>query len=89
MESIAFAKERPRWPNGRVTALGTEGSRLETRFHRRSLVYEACCTPNRTQWPNVLPLVWRESLEKGCQFRRRPLHLTAIQNNKIRPSCYL
>ncbi|GBM20848.1 hypothetical protein AVEN_224099-1 [Araneus ventricosus] len=30
-----------RWPSGKVSALGTEGSRFETRFHRRSAVYWA------------------------------------------------
>ncbi|GBN95834.1 hypothetical protein AVEN_268557-1 [Araneus ventricosus] len=47
----------PWWPSGKASAFGPEGPRPETRFHRRSAVHEACCTPNHTQ-PNVLPLVW-------------------------------
>ncbi|GBO22457.1 hypothetical protein AVEN_274724-1, partial [Araneus ventricosus] len=38
----------PRWPSGKVSALGPEGSRFETRFRRRSAVYGACCTLNHT-----------------------------------------
>ncbi|GBM61983.1 hypothetical protein AVEN_201300-1 [Araneus ventricosus] len=53
----------PRWPSGKVPALGPEGSWFETRFHRRYAVYGARCTLNHTQWPNDLPLVWRGSLE--------------------------
>ncbi|GBL92637.1 hypothetical protein AVEN_123807-1 [Araneus ventricosus] len=71
---------RPRWPSGKVSTPGPEGRRFEIRFHRRSAVHGARCTPNHTQWPNVLPLVWRGSLERECQLRRRPRHLTAVQN---------
>ncbi|GBM08332.1 hypothetical protein AVEN_101455-1 [Araneus ventricosus] len=39
---------RPRWANGKVSALQPEGSRLETRFHRRSVVFWASCTLNLT-----------------------------------------
>ncbi|GBL93699.1 hypothetical protein AVEN_166746-1 [Araneus ventricosus] len=62
---------------------GPEGRRFETRLHRRSAVYGACCTLNLTQCPNALPL--RGSLERGCQLRRRPRHLTAAQNFDVRP----
>ncbi|GBM55794.1 hypothetical protein AVEN_109237-1 [Araneus ventricosus] len=33
-------------PSGKVAGLGPEGSRFETRFHRRSVLYWACCTLN-------------------------------------------
>ncbi|GBM16168.1 hypothetical protein AVEN_12237-1, partial [Araneus ventricosus] len=37
---------RPRWPSGMFSALGPHGSKLETRFHGRSVVYWTCCTLN-------------------------------------------
>ncbi|GBM99737.1 hypothetical protein AVEN_237664-1 [Araneus ventricosus] len=69
--------EGPWWFSGRVSALGPEDSRPESRFHRRSAVHGACCTLNHTQWPNVLPLVWRGSLgsrgaSSGVVFVIRP-----------------
>ncbi|GBN29884.1 hypothetical protein AVEN_178989-1 [Araneus ventricosus] len=39
--------------------------------------------------PNVLPLVWFGSLERGCQLRCRPRHLTEIQNDEVRPKIAL
>ncbi|GBN69985.1 hypothetical protein AVEN_81805-1, partial [Araneus ventricosus] len=45
------------------------------------LCKRACCTLNPSR-PNVLPLVWCGSLEKGCQLRCRPHHLTTDQNHK-------
>ncbi|GBN54118.1 hypothetical protein AVEN_78824-1 [Araneus ventricosus] len=33
---------------------------------------------------SILPLVWCGSLERGCQPRCRPRHLTAVQNYDIR-----
>ncbi|GBM26861.1 hypothetical protein AVEN_266295-1 [Araneus ventricosus] len=39
-----LCSERPRWPSGKVSALGPEGSRFETRFHRRwSLLHAKSC----------------------------------------------
>ncbi|GBM17780.1 hypothetical protein AVEN_271602-1 [Araneus ventricosus] len=73
------------WPSGKVSAPGPEGRRLEARFHQRTAVHGACCAPNHTQWPNVLPLVWRGNLKRGCQPRRRPRHLTSVQNYEVRP----
>ncbi|GBM15064.1 hypothetical protein AVEN_150083-1 [Araneus ventricosus] len=32
---------------------------------------------------HLLVLVWRGSLEKGCNLRCRPRHLIAVQNYKI------
>ncbi|GBM20526.1 Uncharacterized protein ZK1073.1 [Araneus ventricosus] len=46
---ILCQKRRPRWPSGKVSAQGLEGSKFETRLHCRSVVYGACCTPNHTQ----------------------------------------
>ncbi|GBL75403.1 hypothetical protein AVEN_194595-1 [Araneus ventricosus] len=37
----------PRWPSGKAPS-GPEDRRFETRFHRRSIVYGACCTLNHT-----------------------------------------
>ncbi|GBO17386.1 hypothetical protein AVEN_170022-1 [Araneus ventricosus] len=54
---------RPRWPSGKISTLGPEGSGLEIRFHRRSAAYGTCCTLNHTQWPNVLPK------QLSCCFR--------------------
>ncbi|GBM72304.1 hypothetical protein AVEN_81899-1 [Araneus ventricosus] len=45
-----------RWPSGKVSALGPEGSRLETRFHGRSVVYGACYTLNHAKGANHLPV---------------------------------
>ncbi|GBL72705.1 hypothetical protein AVEN_127942-1 [Araneus ventricosus] len=36
---------RSRWPSGKVSPLRPEGSRIETRFLRRSAVYGTCCSP--------------------------------------------
>ncbi|GBN21281.1 hypothetical protein AVEN_29570-1 [Araneus ventricosus] len=58
--------KRPEWPNGNVSTSRPEGGGTETRFHRRSAVCGASCTPNPTQWPNALPLLWRGSLERGA-----------------------
>ncbi|GBL75038.1 hypothetical protein AVEN_243828-1 [Araneus ventricosus] len=44
--SLVHDSLRPRWPSGKVSALGPEGSRFETRFHCRSAAYGACCTLN-------------------------------------------
>ncbi|GBO32729.1 hypothetical protein AVEN_247776-1 [Araneus ventricosus] len=33
----------------------------------------------------VFQLVWCGSLERGCQFRRRPRHLTTVENYEVRP----
>ncbi|GBN55075.1 hypothetical protein AVEN_55420-1 [Araneus ventricosus] len=79
----------PRWPSGKTAAPGPQGFWLETRFHRRSAVYGACGTPNHPQCPNVLPLVWRRSLERGCHVRCRPHHLTMVQNGEVRPKIAL
>ncbi|GBN04325.1 hypothetical protein AVEN_233642-1 [Araneus ventricosus] len=65
-EEFALMQRRPWWPIGKVSALGPEGSRFETRFRRRSTVYGACFTLNHTQRPNALPLVWHGSLERGA-----------------------
>ncbi|GBN90589.1 hypothetical protein AVEN_180277-1 [Araneus ventricosus] len=35
--------------------------------------------------PNVLPLVWCGSLERGCKLRCRPRHLTTVQNYEVCP----
>ncbi|GBO12976.1 hypothetical protein AVEN_171124-1, partial [Araneus ventricosus] len=77
---------RPRWPSGKVSALGPEGSRFETRF----AVYGSCCTLNPMQWPNVPSLVRRGSLERGCQLRRRrrPRRLTEVPNYEGRPKMH-
>ncbi|GBM99061.1 hypothetical protein AVEN_13102-1 [Araneus ventricosus] len=39
---------RPLWTSGKVSALGPEGSRFETRFYNRSALYGACCALNHT-----------------------------------------
>ncbi|GBM42871.1 hypothetical protein AVEN_245698-1 [Araneus ventricosus] len=57
-------KQGQRWPSGRVSALGPEGSRFKTQFPPKFGVYGACCKLNHTQWTNALPLVWRGSLER-------------------------
>ncbi|GBL87933.1 hypothetical protein AVEN_192093-1 [Araneus ventricosus] len=49
---------------------------------------EQPCTLN-TSGPNVLPLVRCGSLERGCQLRCRPRHLTTFQNDEIRPKIAL
>ncbi|GBO32457.1 hypothetical protein AVEN_274027-1 [Araneus ventricosus] len=79
-------RKGPRLPSGKVSALGPEGSRFETRFHRRSAVYGACCTLHHTYWPNVLPLLWRGILERACQLRCCPRHLSVAQNYEVRPN---
>ncbi|GBN14450.1 hypothetical protein AVEN_243485-1 [Araneus ventricosus] len=49
--------------------LGMEGSRFETRFRQRTAV--STLNPSG---PNVLSLVWCESLERGYRLRCRPPH---------------
>ncbi|GBM68770.1 hypothetical protein AVEN_97905-1 [Araneus ventricosus] len=77
----------PRWPSGKVPALGPEGCRPETRFHRKSAVHglhaKSYAVAKRP------PLVWRGSLERGCQLRCRPRHLTVVQNYLVRPKIAL
>ncbi|GBN58922.1 hypothetical protein AVEN_123928-1 [Araneus ventricosus] len=34
----------------------------------------------------LLPLVWCGSLERGCQLRCRPRHLTVVQNRSVQNS---
>ncbi|GBM98861.1 hypothetical protein AVEN_44867-1 [Araneus ventricosus] len=46
------------------------------------------CTLNPTR-PNVLPLVWYGSLERGYQLRYRPPHLTKVKNYEVRPKIAL
>ncbi|GBN99667.1 hypothetical protein AVEN_10106-1 [Araneus ventricosus] len=48
----------------------------------------AWCTLNQSE-PSVLPLVWLETLEKGCQLRCSLRHLTAVQNFEVRPKIAL
>ncbi|GBN04568.1 hypothetical protein AVEN_174522-1, partial [Araneus ventricosus] len=70
----------PRCPSGKFLASGLQGSRLDTRFHRNSALHGTWGTPNNTQWPNALPLVWCGSLKSGRQPKSRPRHLTTTQN---------
>ncbi|GBL78132.1 hypothetical protein AVEN_143417-1 [Araneus ventricosus] len=72
---------RPRWPSDKVSTPGPEAAGSKP----GSAVHGACCTPNHTQWSNIIPLVWRGSLEKGCKLRRRPRHPTVVQNYEVRP----
>ncbi|GBM26469.1 hypothetical protein AVEN_126965-1 [Araneus ventricosus] len=46
--------------SGKVSTSGLEGRSFKNRYHRRSAVYGARCTPNHTQWPNAFLLVWLE-----------------------------
>ncbi|GBN56150.1 hypothetical protein AVEN_215301-1 [Araneus ventricosus] len=39
--------------------------------------------------PNVLPLLWGGSLERGRQLRGRPRHLMEVQNDEVRPKLAL
>ncbi|GBL85469.1 hypothetical protein AVEN_34643-1 [Araneus ventricosus] len=39
--------------------------------------------------PNDLPLQWCGSLERGCQLRFRPRHLTVVQNYEVHPKIAL
>ncbi|GBN72203.1 hypothetical protein AVEN_148277-1 [Araneus ventricosus] len=41
--SVSRSINRQRWPRGKVSTSGPKGRRLDTRFHRRSAVYGACC----------------------------------------------
>ncbi|GBM78439.1 hypothetical protein AVEN_96774-1 [Araneus ventricosus] len=80
---------RQRWPSRKVSSLGQKGSMFETRFHRRSAVYGACCTliirsgQTSSRWCGVE--VWRGDASSGC----RPRHLTVVQNCEIRPKIAL
>ncbi|GBM28993.1 hypothetical protein AVEN_232222-1, partial [Araneus ventricosus] len=40
-------------PSGKASAPGPEGSRPETRFHRRSAKQGICDMLNHKQWPNA------------------------------------
>ncbi|GBN43195.1 hypothetical protein AVEN_156707-1, partial [Araneus ventricosus] len=94
------------WLNGKASASGLEGSRLETRFRRRSAVHVgllliksyvvAKCppvgvVPTTHPWGSESTrmdgevLVLCGSLVRGCQLRRRLLHLTAVKNYEVRP----
>ncbi|GBM90573.1 hypothetical protein AVEN_153978-1 [Araneus ventricosus] len=81
---------RPRWPSGEISALGPEGSRFETRFHRRSTVYGACCTLNHNVVAKCPPVgvVWKFG-EGVCQLRCHPYHMTVVQNYEVRPKIAL
>ncbi|GBM89648.1 hypothetical protein AVEN_22635-1 [Araneus ventricosus] len=68
---------RRQWPNGKVMALGSEGSRLETRNHR------ALGPLHQSPGPNAPPLVWHGSLSEGVQARCRTRHLTELQNYEL------
>ncbi|GBM23483.1 hypothetical protein AVEN_204657-1 [Araneus ventricosus] len=60
------------------------GSKLDS----SAAVYGACCALNDTLWPNALPFS-PGSLKRGCQLRRRPRHLTMVQNYDARPKVAL
>ncbi|GBL90706.1 hypothetical protein AVEN_219367-1 [Araneus ventricosus] len=47
------------------------------------------CEKVEAKMSNVLPLVWFGSLEKECQIRCRPRHLTTVQNDEVRPKIAL
>ncbi|GBL89088.1 hypothetical protein AVEN_255225-1 [Araneus ventricosus] len=67
---------RPRWPSDKVSALGPEDSKFETRFRRvLGLLHVKSYVGSQTssRWRGAE--VWR-----GCQLRRRPRHLIVVQN---------
>ncbi|GBL79610.1 Copia protein [Araneus ventricosus] len=74
--SVSHSKQ-PQRHSDKVSV--SEGSRLETRFSRRSVVYGAHCTPRSGQmssrWCGVK--AWR-----GYQLR----FLTTVQNDNVRPN---
>ncbi|GBN25343.1 hypothetical protein AVEN_121215-1 [Araneus ventricosus] len=86
---------RPRWPSGKASALRPDGSKFETRFHWRFIVYWACCTLNHTQgsqtsfrWCGAEGLregipaqVWSSSSDRGSKLRVFPqIALVLLQN---------
>ncbi|GBM08032.1 hypothetical protein AVEN_71470-1 [Araneus ventricosus] len=69
-----------RWPSGKVWSSGP-GSKPDSIAVHVGLLH----VKSYGNGSNVLPLVWWGSLERGCQFRCRPRHLTAIQKDEVRP----
>ncbi|GBN73229.1 hypothetical protein AVEN_105661-1 [Araneus ventricosus] len=74
----------PRWPGSKVSTPGPVGSRFKPDPTEEPPCKRVWC-PLNTSRPNVLPLVWYESLERGCQLKCRPRHLIAVQNDEFRP----
>ncbi|GBN08860.1 hypothetical protein AVEN_60841-1, partial [Araneus ventricosus] len=54
---LPFFRLRPRWPSSKVSALGVETPRFETRFHCISVVYWARFTLNHTWVAKRPPIV--------------------------------
>ncbi|GBN41883.1 hypothetical protein AVEN_198615-1 [Araneus ventricosus] len=74
--SLSFQTElRSWWPRVKVPASEPEAPCSRSDSNK----YPSCNGPVAHQIirmePNVLPLVWLGSLERGCQLRRCPCHL--------------
>ncbi|GBM95697.1 hypothetical protein AVEN_93186-1 [Araneus ventricosus] len=88
------ALAKTRWSGGKVSALRPDGSKFVTLFHRGlktilSLWLHAVPAVSKSVGVKRLPLVWCGSLERGCQLRCCPLHLTATENYEVRPKISL
>ncbi|GBM36996.1 hypothetical protein AVEN_153937-1 [Araneus ventricosus] len=77
---------RQRLPDGRVSALGLEKSKFETRFHHRSLVCIGLVCPKSYVEAQTSSHWCAEEVWKGDWLRRRhPHYLIAVQNDEIHP----
>ncbi|GBM37997.1 hypothetical protein AVEN_171178-1 [Araneus ventricosus] len=62
---------RPQWASGNVPALEPMGSRFETRFHSKSVMYWTCCTLNHAYGAKCPPAgVGRKLGEESQQERQ-------------------
>ncbi|GBO21705.1 hypothetical protein AVEN_32271-1 [Araneus ventricosus] len=83
---VPFQTElRPRWPRVKVPASEPEAPCWRPDSNKDP----SCNGPVAHQIirmePNVLPLVWCGSLERGCHLRCCPCHLPTVKNDEVRP----
>ncbi|GBL94220.1 hypothetical protein AVEN_163535-2-1, partial [Araneus ventricosus] len=78
----------PRWPGGKISALGPEGYKFETRFHLRTAVQAGLVHVKSVGAKSPSTGVVRKFGE-GCQLWCPLHHLTAVQNDEVRPKIAL
>ncbi|GBN58674.1 hypothetical protein AVEN_32235-1 [Araneus ventricosus] len=83
LDGFIFYQARP---SGKISASRPDGSRFETRFHCRSVLYMGLLPVKLyVVGSKVLSLVRSGSLERSCQLRCRPRHLTRFKITKSIP----
>ncbi|GBL89145.1 hypothetical protein AVEN_14400-1 [Araneus ventricosus] len=77
--------QRPRWPSDKVSDSQPDGFQVRNTISLKIRRVLSLLNVKSYVMANVLPLVWRGSLERGFQLRCCPRHLTVVQNYEVRP----